>query len=189
MLWLAKTVPEVVIGKGAGRRRKGFCGLDDVMQRSLSSRQRVHIREGVMSALNDPVWYISRDDHRHGPYSADEFARFEEAGRLRPTDQVWQTGMDAWIDYNDYIARESVARSERPHRPSASGLAGMRTLTAALTTALQGVPTLLAKIRSVLHLHPCRTPRNTFLKEPLACPLIRIPRRCIPRCSGHRNQV
>ena len=102
-----------------------------------------------MSALNDPVWYISRDDHRHGPFSADEFARFEEAGRLRPTDQVWQTGMDAWIDYNDYIARESVARSERPHRPSASGLAGMRALTAALTTALQGVPTLLAKMRSV----------------------------------------
>jgi hypothetical protein len=109
----------------------------------------VHIREGVVSALNDPVWYISRDDHRHGPFNADEFARFEEAGRLRPTDQVWQTGMDAWIDYNDYVARESVARSERPHRPSASGLAGMRVLAAALTTAHQGVSTLLSKIRSV----------------------------------------
>ena len=52
-----------------------------------------------MSALNDRTWYISRDNQRVGPFSADEFARIETAGGLRPTDQVWQTGMDAWIDY------------------------------------------------------------------------------------------
>ena len=74
-----------------------------------------------MSALNDPVWYISRDDDRRGPFSSDQFAQFEEAGTLRPTDQVWQTGMDAWIEYNDYVARKSVARLESPHRPSSSG--------------------------------------------------------------------
>ena len=45
------------------------------------------------------TWYISRDNQRVGPFSADEFARFEKAGTLRPTDQVWQTGMDAWIEY------------------------------------------------------------------------------------------
>jgi GYF domain 2 len=133
-----------------------------VAQRGLIFEQRGALREGVVSALNDPVWYISRDDHRHGPFNADQFARFEEAGTLRPTDQIWQTGMDAWIDYNDYVARESVARSERPRPPSTSELGdtdkcaicllirrGMRALTATLTTALQTVSTLLAKIPSV----------------------------------------
>jgi hypothetical protein len=116
------------------------------------SSNGVHIREGVVSALNDPVWYISRDDQRLGPFNADQFARFEEAGTLRPTDQVWQTGMDAWIDYDDYVARASVARSERPLRPGAFGLLmrrGMRALTAILTAALQTVSTNLAKIPSV----------------------------------------
>ena len=116
-----------------------------------------------MSALNDPVWYISRDDQRRGPFSSDQFARFEEVGTLRPTDQVWQTGMDAWIDYNDYVARKSVAHLESPHRPSASGpekdnekcaichliRGGMRALTATLTTASQTVSRLLAKLSGV----------------------------------------
>ena len=61
-----------------------------------------------MSALNDPNWYISRDNQRVGPFSADEFARFEKAGTLRPTDQVWQTGMDAWIAYSDYEASRNA---------------------------------------------------------------------------------
>ena len=106
-----------------------------------------------MSALNDPVWYISRDDQRHGPFTAEQFSGFEEAGTLRPTDQVWQTGMDAWIDYDDYVARKSGDPSQHPPRQSASGLTynelmrrGMRALTAPLTTALQSVSTLLARI-------------------------------------------
>jgi hypothetical protein len=112
-----------------------------------------------VSALNDPVWYISRDDDRRGPFSSDQFARFEEAGTLRPTDQVWQTGMHAWIDYNDYVARKSVALSESPHRPSASGpeesekcatcllmRRGMRALTTTLKTTFHSVSTLLAKL-------------------------------------------
>jgi GYF domain 2 len=127
--------------------------MADVAQR-LSSNSGVHIREGVVSALNDPVWYISRDDDRRGPFSSDQFARFEEAGALRPTDQVWQTGMDAWIDYNDYVARKSVGRSESPHRPTASGpeenepfvRRGMRALTTTLKTTFHRVSTLLAKI-------------------------------------------
>ena len=110
-----------------------------------------------MSALNDPVWYISRDDDRRGPFSSDQFAQFEEAGTLRPTDQVWQTGMDAWIEYNDYVARKSVARLESPHRPSASGpeengllvRRGMRALTTTLKTTFHSVSTLLAKIPGV----------------------------------------
>jgi hypothetical protein len=117
------------------------------------SSSGVHIREGVVSALNDPVWYISRDDQRHGPFTAEQFSGFEEAGTLRPTDQVWQAGMDAWIDYDEYVARKSGAPSQHPPRLSASGLTynelmrrGMRALTAPLTTARQSVATLLARI-------------------------------------------
>ena len=74
-----------------------------------------------MSALNDRTWYISRDNQRVGPFSADEFARIETAGGLRPTDQVWQTGMDAWIEYSDYAAtRNAAPRSLGPERPSSS---------------------------------------------------------------------
>jgi GYF domain 2 len=117
------------------------------------SSSGVHIREGVVSALNDPVWYISRDDQRHGPFTAEQFSGFEEAGTLRPTDQVWQTGMDAWIDYHDYVARKSGDPSQHPRRLRVSGLTydelmrrGVHALTAPLTIALQSVSTLLARI-------------------------------------------
>jgi GYF domain 2 len=141
---------------------EGLPAMTKVRSEVSSSSSGVRIREGVVSALNDPVWYISRDDHRHGPFSADQFARFEEAGTLRPTDQVWETGMDTWIEYKDYVARESASRSERAHRQSASGLAdnqkcaichllrrGMLALAAIMTTALQAVSTFLAKIPSM----------------------------------------
>src|SRR5262245_45752312 len=64
-----------------------------------------------MTALNDPLWYIARDGRNVGPFSTDEFARFEEAGRLRPTDQIWRTGMDAWIEYSNYHASRSATAS------------------------------------------------------------------------------
>ena len=113
-----------------------------------------------MSALDDPVWYISRDDQRLGPFSADQFVRFEEAGTLRPTDQIWRTGMDAWIEYSDYVARKSRSRSEGPHQPGSSRETekcaicllmrrGIRALTTTLTTAFHGVSTFLAKMSSV----------------------------------------
>jgi GYF domain 2 len=116
----------------------------------------------LVSALNDPVWYISRNDQRLGPFSADQFARFEEAGTLRPTDQIWQTGMEAWIEYSDYVASKSRFRSEGPHQPSSSVKAddekcaiclmmrrGIRAVTTTLTTAFHGVSTFLAKKSSV----------------------------------------
>jgi hypothetical protein len=131
----------VVICKGAGRR--GLLAMTCGAAKVSFSSSGVHIREGVVSAINDPVWYISRDDQRHGPFTADQFSGFEEAGTLQPTDQVWQTGMDAWIDYDDYVARKSGASgltySEVMRR-------GMRALTAPLMTALQSVSTLLARI-------------------------------------------
>ena len=114
-----------------------------------------------MSALNDPVWYISRDNQRVGPFSADEFARFEKAGTLRPTDQVWQTGMDAWIAYSDYGAsRNAASISAGP--PSSATKAetekcaiclwvrrGLRALRRTFITGRHSVSRQLAKMRSV----------------------------------------
>jgi hypothetical protein len=114
-----------------------------------------------VSALNDPTWYISRDNKRVGPFSADEFARFEKAGTLRPTDQVWQTGMAAWIAYSDYEAsRNAVSISAGP--PSSTTKAetekcaicllvrrSMRALRRTFITGRHGVSRQLAKMRSV----------------------------------------
>ena len=112
-----------------------------------------------MSALN-PNWYISRDNQRVGPFSADEFARFEKAGTLRATDQVWQTGMDGWIAYSDYEAsRNAVSISAGP--PSSAAKAetkkcaicllvrrGMRALRRKFINGRHTISRQLAKMRS-----------------------------------------
>ncbi len=72
-----------------------------------------------MSAPDNAVWYISRDGQRAGPFTNDDFARFEEAGGLRPTDQVWHTGMQSWIAYSDHDARKVAGRLVDQH-PSGS---------------------------------------------------------------------
>src|SRR5262245_38681945 len=76
---------------------------------------------GFVSAPNNAVWYISRDGQRAGPFTNDDFARFEEAGGLRPTDQVWHTGMQSWIAYSDHDARQVAGRlvDRHPSRSSA----------------------------------------------------------------------
>ena len=113
-----------------------------------------------MSAPNDAVWYISRDDQRAGPYTNDEFARFEEAGRLRPTDQVWQTGMQSWIAYSDHDARKVAGRLVGRDTANSSAKAddetcaicllvqrGMRAVAKRVATALHSVSTHFAKLR------------------------------------------
>jgi hypothetical protein len=114
-----------------------------------------------VSALNDPTWYISRDNKRVGPFSADEFARFEKAGTLRATDQVWQTGMAAWIAYSDYEAsRNAVSISAGPSSSATKAETercaicllvrrGMRALRRTFITGRHGVSRQLAKMRSV----------------------------------------
>ena len=79
-----------------------------------------------MSAPSDVVWYISREGQRFGPLSADEFANLEDQSRLRPTDQVWQTGMDGWIAYSDLDARKAAARFAGKHRPTIHGQNNVR---------------------------------------------------------------
>ena len=120
----------------------------------------VHAKEGFVSALNDPTWYISRDNQRVGPFSADEFARFEKAGTLRPTDQIWQTGMDAWIEYSGYAATRNAAPISTGPPSSAtkaetkkcaiclSVRRGLRALRRRFITARHGVSRRLAKMRS-----------------------------------------
>jgi len=97
-----------------------------------------------VSAPNDAVWYISRDGQQFGPFSADDFAGFLERRQLRPTDQVWQAGMDAWIAYSDYEARKTAARFVEPHGPSSSTKTDLvrgrlRVSTKILTAAFQGM--------------------------------------------------
>jgi hypothetical protein len=50
----------------------------------------------------DVAWYIARDNQRFGPFTAEDFRRFEREGQLVPTDCVWHTGLDDWIAYCDY---------------------------------------------------------------------------------------
>ncbi|WP_084398619.1 DUF4339 domain-containing protein [Henriciella aquimarina] len=42
------------------------------------------------------TWHIARGSAKTGPISEDKMARLIEAGRLRPTDQVWRAGMPEW---------------------------------------------------------------------------------------------
>lgn len=63
-----------------------------------------------MSSSSGVVWYISRDNQRFGPFSAEEFRRFEREGQLVPTDSVWHTGLDDWIAYGDYLTGQRAPR-------------------------------------------------------------------------------
>ena len=111
-----------------------------------------------MSAPSDVVWYISREGQQFGPLSADEFANLEDQSRLRPTDQVWQTGMDGWIAYSDLDARKAAARFAGKHRPTSTAekcaicvfvRRAMRAFTPAWTTVFRSVSTHLAKINAL----------------------------------------
>jgi hypothetical protein len=114
-----------------------------------------------VSAPNDAIWYISRDGQRAGPYTNDEFARFEEAGRLRPTDQVWQTGMQSWIAYSDHDARTVAGRLVDRDTAGSSAKAddetcaicllvqrAMRAVAKGVVRALHSASTYLGKIRA-----------------------------------------
>ena len=43
-------------------------------------------------------WYYSHDGERHGPVPVEQIKEMAAAGRLRPTDLVWQTGMVEWTE-------------------------------------------------------------------------------------------
>jgi GYF domain 2 len=47
-------------------------------------------------------WYIARAGVSYGPFTAEEFARFQAEGQLTATDQVWRKGLDQWILYQDF---------------------------------------------------------------------------------------
>lgn len=101
-----------------------------------------------MSDPDEPIWYISRDGKRVGPLTVQEFAQFEETDRLRPTDQVWQTGMPAWIAYSDYNMRDAATRFARPARASSSSKSSrLHAITSALRGALGSVAKRIAEVR------------------------------------------
>ena len=96
--------------------------------------------EVAVSDPDDVAWYISRDGQRIGPLTAEEFAQLEESGRLRPTDQVWQTGMREWIAYRDYNMREAATRFASPTGPSSSPRTSpLYAITNTLRGALRGI--------------------------------------------------
>jgi GYF domain 2 len=125
-----------------------------------SSSAGCNIREGIVSAPDNAVWYISRDGQRAGPFTNDDFARFEEAGGLRPTDQVWHTGMQSWIAYSDHDARKVAGRLVDRHPSGSSASAddetcaiclmmrrAMRAVATGFLTALGRASTYLGKVR------------------------------------------
>jgi hypothetical protein len=69
-------------------------------------------------------WYIARAGVSYGPFTAEQFARFQAEGQLTLTDQVWKAGLDRWIPYGDF--RPAPVHAEAPdepiieHRPGAS---------------------------------------------------------------------
>jgi GYF domain 2 len=69
-----------------------------------------------LSDPNDVAWYIERDGQRFGPFSADEFARFEADKQLVATDYVWCTGLDGWLTYGEFQSR--FAPVVAPPRPT-----------------------------------------------------------------------
>jgi hypothetical protein len=78
----------------------------------------------TVSGSSDVVWYIERDNQRFGPFSTEDFRRFEREGQLVPTDIVWHTGLDDWITYGDYRT------SQRSRTSVASPGVGVATATA-----------------------------------------------------------
>lgn len=47
--------------------------------------------------MSDAVWYYAEGDRQKGPVAADELKRLVVLGRVKPTDLVWQPGMDDWV--------------------------------------------------------------------------------------------
>ena len=101
-----------------------------------------------MSGPDDVVWYISRDGQRIGPLTTEEFAQFEETGRLRPTDQIWHTGIPAWIAYRDYDMRAAAIRFASSARPSSS-TSRLHAISNKVKEALRSVSKRMADIRTV----------------------------------------
>src|SRR5262249_43693688 len=62
------------------------------------------------------AWYISREGVNYGPFTADDFARFESEGQLTSTDHVWCTGFDQWRLYEEY--RSAILTTGRSPRAS-----------------------------------------------------------------------
>ncbi|MGI0133753.1 MAG: DUF4339 domain-containing protein [Candidatus Micrarchaeaceae archaeon] len=42
-------------------------------------------------------WYYSRNGQQHGPISEAELKQLAAVGKLKPTDMIWQEGMDNWV--------------------------------------------------------------------------------------------
>ena len=114
-----------------------------------------------MSAPNDAVWYILRDGERAGPFTNDEFTKIEDAGHLRPKDQVWQTGMDSWVAYSDINALKAE-RLAHPD-PAASSANALRALGTGLAAAFRSTSTRLGRLRA-----SAATPATDASPEPTA---------------------
>jgi GYF domain 2 len=59
-------------------------------------------------------WYIARAGVSYGPFTAEEFSRFQAEGHVTLTDQVWKAGFDRWIPYGDFRSTNPV-HAEAPN--------------------------------------------------------------------------
>jgi hypothetical protein len=73
--------------------------------------------------MSDPVWYYGEGERQKGPVTADELKRLVELGRVKPTDLVWQPGMDDWVPAKSIrgLVPESVDLSEPADAPLIDG--------------------------------------------------------------------
>lgn len=67
-------------------------------------------------------WYYATEGQRHGPLTADEFARLVEAGTITGSTLVWQEGMPAWRPWSELAppAASPAGEGAPPEPPPAA---------------------------------------------------------------------
>jgi len=59
-------------------------------------------------------WYYSQQGQRKGPLSEEQFKQLASSGQLKPTDMVWKSGMDKWIQASKVKGLFASAASNEP---------------------------------------------------------------------------
>jgi hypothetical protein len=69
-------------------------------------------------------WFYARDGQQRGPLSVDQLKQMAFAGKLAPTDLVWQQGMASWVaahSVRDLFPANRPVATPRPERQGRAG--------------------------------------------------------------------